>query len=184
MKKAQFTSPIILILLIAAYFMIAGQISSVQSSLLNSRASLIKITNDIKGIEELDLEWQASLSSQALMLFSIINSSGTINESLESLNAIIYDYDNITLINYTKNYVYNGFGKTISGTILIPYPYFQFVRIENQLRECSKSEALEACIAHINNGNLHAELNDNIIYLSNDGYILTKELYPYMISFE
>jgi hypothetical protein len=184
MKKAQFTSPIILILLIATYFMIAMQINSIQSNLLNSRANLIKITNDIKGIEELDLEWQANLSSHALMLFTAINSSGTINESLESLNAIIYEYNNITLINYTKNYIYNGFGKTINGTILIPYPCFQFVGIENQLRECNKSETLNNCIAELNNENLHAELNNNIVYLSNDDYILTKELYPYIISFE
>lgn len=185
MKKAQFTSPIILILLIITYFMLSMQISDIQSSLLRSRTNLLKITNDIKSIEKLDLEWQANLTNKALSYVYNLNSSGTINENLVPLNALMYEYNGLLLVNYTKTYDFEGIIKTINGTIIVPYPYFQFVNIEKQIRECYRGDNLEYCVADINDVPIVAELEGTTVFLSNNDYVLTKkELYPYIILFE
>jgi hypothetical protein len=185
MKKTQFTSPIILILLIVTYFMISTNISQIQASLLNSRTNLLKITNDIKLIEELDLEWQANLTNIILSYVYNINSSGTINNNLLPLNAVIYEHNNIVLVNYTKKYTYQGINKTINGTIMVLYPYFNFVNIEKQIRECYIGDNLEYCVADIDNEPINAELQGTTVYISNNDYVLTKkELYPYIIIFE
>jgi hypothetical protein len=165
--------------------MISMEISSIQSCLIKSRANLVKITNDIKIIDELDLEWQANLTNIVLSYVYNINSSGTINDYLVPLNALIYPYGGQLLVNYTKNYDYGDYNKIINGTIIVPYPYFQFVEIENQLRNCYTGNNMEYCIADINNEPINAQLEGNVVYISNKDYVLTRrELYAYIVIFE
>ncbi|MFA5303462.1 MAG: hypothetical protein WC393_02910 [Candidatus Nanoarchaeia archaeon] len=185
MKKAQFASPILLILLIATYFLMSSESSRIHSSLLKSRTNLVRITNDIKTIDELDLKWQANLTNEVLSYVYRVNSSGTINDYLVPLNASIYEYNEFLLVNYTKTYDYEGISKTINGTIIVPYPYFEFVEIENQIRACYNTNSLEYCVVGIDIEPISAELQGTTVAISNNDYVLTrKELYPYIILFE
>ncbi|MDD4352924.1 MAG: hypothetical protein PHN56_00550 [Candidatus Nanoarchaeia archaeon] len=162
--------------------MISANINSIQSNLLKSRTNLLKITNDIKAIEEMDLEWQINLTNQALQILNNINSSGTVNNKLGLFNASVYNYNGLLLLNYTKTYYYNEIVKTINGTIMVPYPYFEFFEIERELRECyNLGTALDICIADINDEPIVAELEGTVVYINNNDYVLSKELYPYII---
>ncbi|MDD2678639.1 MAG: hypothetical protein PHT91_04060 [Candidatus Nanoarchaeia archaeon] len=180
MKKTQFTSPMILIFLIITYFIISFEISATQSHLTKSRTSLLKITNDIKAIEEMDLEWKANITKTALNLLSRNNSSGTINQELTELNAEIYELNNIKAMNYTKKYYYNNFSKEIIGTILVPYPHASFAQSEENIRLHCQEITKECIEENLHNPDITAEIIETTILLSNANYPLSL-IYKYVI---
>jgi len=173
MKKAQFVSPIILILIIVSYFMISVELGSIQSALLNSRTNMLKITNDIKAVEELDLEWRLNISSSALLLLSRMNSSGTINTELAKFNATLFRFNNLAGLNYTKRYESSGFFKTINGTIIVPYPYYDFTQAESRIRT-NCNPVSQACVnSNLVGSSMRSELFGTVVYLSDSSYPLT-----------
>ncbi len=177
-KKTQFASPIIIILLIVTFFILYSELSRIESARAKSETALLKIANDIKSIEELDINWQITLTKEALLLMQTLNSSGTINEILAEKNAQISIIGELPSINYEKTYETNDYSKTISGTIIVPYPYSEFTQIEKEIRECKKTGTWEQCII-----GYEAELEAGVILLSNEQYPLS-ESYKYAIMAE
>jgi len=180
MKKAQFASPIILILLIVSYFMITSELSRIQSSMIKSRTALLKVSNSIKEIEELDLEWQASITVEALRLLSRHNSSGTVSQLLGLFNASILFERSPMLLNYTKTYAKEDLVKTINGTIIVPYPYSEFVEAEARIRQNCPTITQACAEASISNQMIKAELADSAIFLNHSAYPLSFS-YRYII---
>jgi len=177
-KKTQFASPIIIILLIVIFFTLHFELSKIEAARAKSETTLQKIANDIKSIEELDINWQASLTKEALLLLQSINSSGTINELLAEKNAQINTQGELPIINYQKTYTIKDYSKTINGTIIVPYPYKEFTEIEKKIRECIKTEIWEQCAAKYG-----ATIEGEIILLSIEQYPLS-ESYNYIITLQ
>lgn len=142
MRKAQFISPILIlaIIIITAYLLISK--AEIDRSISANINSLINPLDEITNISIQDLNYRNSLTAQILELASTINSSGTLkNTAMNKLGAEIELYDYGIIINYTKTYMSGTISKTISSSIIVPYPYLKFLNIEqnfnyNQFRTC------------------------------------------------
>jgi hypothetical protein len=86
-------------------------------------------------------------------------------------------------MDYEKNYEINDFSKRISGTLIVPYPYNEFVLAESMIRNNCGTITLECAESNKNNELISAELTGSALLLSHSNYPLSLS-YNYVILIE
>ena len=170
MRKTQITSPLLLLGIIILSTTIILTQNNIESTISRTATEQLEIIRNIAKITEMDLEYQLNLTNQALQLISTVNSSGTIIDILSKGNQIIIEFSNEIWINYVKEYKINNISKIVNNTLMVPYPYLEFVDLEQkfeeqELKDCMGTDCSNFinCVNDLDSNNIDYEPEQCII---------------------
>lgn len=188
MRKAQFTSPLIILTVLIITILLITTRTSVENSFIKGINQLSTIINNYILFEEQDLNYQLNLTSQALELLSTINNSNTIINILKDYNTTQMNFtNNEVVIRYSRKYNKGIFVKEFNNLILIQYPYSSLVEQEQrfnkgEFRNCVQNHDCEYCVNEYDSGTMNWELilclNNPLrvkIEIEDSEYALTKD---------
>lgn len=138
MRSAQFTSPLIILLIIIMSTLILSVQAKINMKLETDAKDYGIIINQVEEENNKQIQYETNLTHKVLKLLSTINSSGTINSLLES--------EKIQITGTEPNVIVEYENKGKNKTILIPYPYAELVRQEQRFNtETFKTCMQESC---------------------------------------
>jgi hypothetical protein len=180
-KKAQYTSPIIILSIIIISTVILLAETRLNKQLEEDNKDYGIIINDIEEETNKELEYENNLTHKTLDLLSTINNTITINDILSTEDAKITGTEPKVVLEYSTR-----------KTIIVPYPYAELLREElrfdkGTFKDCMKDSCnnFQECTDNYDTGTSDWEpiicVNNPLrvkINIKNREYSLTND-YPY-----
>jgi hypothetical protein len=160
-KKTQFVSPIIILIIIIISTILITVQTLINSELQKNTQEYAKIINDIEDLTLLDLNYQNNLTNKLLQLASTINNSGTIESIIDVKNI---QFTNEIILEYSKQQRIGTSSKTFNNKIIVPYPYNSMLEQEERFNPLSFASCMggtctsfESCVDAYDTGTIDWE---------------------------